>query len=193
MNSIVVEDSRKEKLNHESAIPLRLNSADFIEAGSFDSIVNLEHSAINPQQLKILKMMISNADLKKRAYSDAERKFRCVSKWHNLIQDILAGIFSGGALIETIKMSSDDPDKTYKIIIFIFSILIVIVRSSDRAIKPDSKAQAYKLTANDYSEYSRKLRNALSSGIDDRQDKVNEFMINAENDFGSIESNSIPL
>lgn len=172
----------------------QLDSAGFYDnINSLDSLLDKKHSAATEQQIKILKQWVTFADLKKKEYLKAYQKYKSYNNIKNVIRDIITGTFSGGAIIELINIESDDPDKVFKIITFCASLILLIIGAYERAYDPASKSISFLNSMRDYDSFSRDMKAQFVQGIEERPDKLSEFMINSSHKFDSIVSESIPL
>lgn len=158
-----------------------------------DHVINLKQCAATPEQIELIKKWVQGAEESGKAYEAASGKFRCANKWIHLFSRIIMTSLGGGSVVNMFKTSRDDPSFSFLLCVAIISLLGMIFQTVESILAPVEKANSYHRTAYEYKNFARETRNTLTTGIDDRKDKVDQFMIMAENSLSNIETSSLPL
>jgi hypothetical protein len=141
--------------------------------------------------MKLLNSWMDVAKRRRKIYIESARRHRLANKWLRLFNRILIGFLGGNSILEMFRVEKGDPNFVYVIATAVFSLLLLLVESSEEVLSPMSKFQSLYETSLAYSDFVRDILTALTSGIDDRPEKVQEFVLEMERRLEGIEKASL--
>lgn len=156
--------------------------------------VNRDGSALTDPQIEVLTNAVKECEENAVRYAKARghnKKFNIGLTFSILI---LSGIAASSSFLYNLfTLEWDDQEFFYKITTAVVSFVLLVLTSVNNVWKPAVKESIHHTSATSYGNLASDIRLELSKGIDDRADKVDEFITRAHLLQQDIAEKSIPL
>lgn len=170
------------------------DSASSISISMLETDGNKPKSAIQAPQFAYAKKMMKDCASLAKDYETESRYNRGVNNNINAALGILLSIVGGGSLLYNIfAMSVSDPNFGFMLTTNLITITTLFLQVYQSTYGFSNKATRFHATAGSYHNLAREIDMALRTGVDDRSDKVSEWMIAIENAISNIETEALPL
>jgi len=153
-----------------------------------EKFIRKENSALTEEQIVLAKSFIQTADKNDKESHLKSIKKKRIGKICALIPKIITFLIGGTSLVMAIETG-----EPFAISVCAIASFAGVFQIYNETINPEKEAEKLKKISHDYRNYSRSLKNSLSHGVDDRPEKVKAFMLKAEFDLRSIETEIIDV
>ncbi len=156
--------------------------------------VNREKSALTDQQIEILTGAVQECEENAAKYAAARsrnKKFNIVLTFTLLILSGVTASSSGLYTLFTLRL--DDPEFWYKTVSSAMFVVMLLLTSLNNVLKPAVKEATHHVSASNYGNLASDIRLELAKGVDDRPEKVDEFITKSHLLQQDIGEKSIPL